>query len=179
MNQKIFWTIFVVVQSIGASVVLLLVDAAHSPIALFDYAFPVAVASLCPGLFVSSWLLDTPQLQSQDGGIVSLAIVFNAIFWFGVFATTREIRRWYERVIGAFMNPQRGRKIRPNILTGLAVIIAMFLLYDGLFWRVWWYPAGMNLIPARIMFVTLQALGLGGIVLLARRLVVNENFPSD
>jgi len=90
MNRKIFWTIFVVVQSIGAAVILLV---AHLPIALVDRAFPFAVVCLCPGLFVSTWLLDAPQLPSEDGGIVSLAIVLNAIFWFGVFATIREIRR--------------------------------------------------------------------------------------
>ena len=175
MKQKILWTIFVLVQSIGAAVVLL---SAHLPIAIFDYTFPFAVVSLCPGLFVSTWLLDRPQLPSNDVGIVSLAIVLNAIFWFGFLSTIREIRLRYESVIGVLMNPQQGR-IRPNLLTGLVFIIAMFLLYDGLYWREWWYPAGMNLIPARIMFVTLQALGLGGIILLARRLVVYKNFSSD
>ena len=173
MNQKIFWIILVVVQSIGVAVVLL--DAAH-PIALFDYALPFAVVSLCPGLLVSTWLLDTPQLLSKDGGIVSIALVINAIFWFGVFATIREIRLKYETAIGVLMNPQRGR-IRPNLLTGLVLIIAMLLLYDGLCWREWWDAIGMNLIPARITFFTLQALALGGIVLLARRLFVNKQIP--
>jgi NhaP-type Na+/H+ or K+/H+ antiporter len=90
MNQKIFWTIFVVVQSIGAAVVLL---PTSLPMALIDGAFSFAVVCLCPGLFVSTWLLDSPRLPPEDGGIVSLAIVLNTIFWFGVLAMMREIRR--------------------------------------------------------------------------------------
>ena len=77
------------------------------------------------------------------------------------------------------MNTQRGRRIRPNLLTGLAVIVAIFLLYDVLSWRLWWNAIGMNLIPARIMFFTLQALVLGGIALLARRLFVHKNSSPD
>lgn len=59
---------------------------AHFPMLAFSFS----VVCLCPGLFVSTWLLDA---RSEDSGIVSLAIVVNAIFWFGVFATIREIRR--------------------------------------------------------------------------------------
>jgi len=69
--------------------------------------------------------------------------------------------------------------MRSKLLTGMGVIIATFLLYDVMFWRLWWDATGMNLIPARIIFFTLQALALGGIALLARRLVVNKNVPCD
>ena len=64
MNQKIVGTIFVVVQRIGAAV-LLLVGAAHLPITIFDSAAPFAAVSLCPAPFMSTWLLDPPQITVQ------------------------------------------------------------------------------------------------------------------
>jgi hypothetical protein len=101
MDHQILWIVFVVVQSIAPVVVLLLPEAhpAHFPMALvarafpFEVAFPFAVVCLCPGLFVSTWLFYALRFPSEDGGIVALAIIVNAILWFGVFATMREIRR--------------------------------------------------------------------------------------
>ncbi len=91
MKQPILWSVFVVVQSLGATGALLLPDARlpHVPTGLIATGFSIAVVCLCPGLFLSTWLLES----SGDGAIISFAVVLNAIFWFGVFWMLREVRR--------------------------------------------------------------------------------------
>ena len=94
MNQRAFWAVFAVVQSIGATLALVLPNARpmHFPILLIGLAFPLTVVCLFPGILISSWLLDTLRLPSTDAAFISVAIFLNAVIWFGVVFMVFRIR---------------------------------------------------------------------------------------